>query len=341
MQTIFVVDDSDTNLAMAEDALEDQYNAMTLPSAAKMFMLLEKVRPDLILLDIDMPEMDGFEALHRLKSHEMYANIPVIFLTSLTDAAVEVRCFEMGAVDFIAKPFAAIVLQNRIKTHLSIDELIRKRTAQLQRLQNSIVYVMADMVESRDKSTGGHIERTTAYIKILMDALIERGVYVDELRNWDLDVAASSARLHDVGKIAISDTILNKPGKLTKAEYEEMKTHTTIGERNIDRIVTRTGDEAFLHHAKLFAGYHHERWNGTGYPRKLRGTAIPLQGRILAVADVYDALVSVRPYKNAFTTTEAESIIQESANTHFDPNIVDVFLEVKDRFQEVSVCLNP
>jgi putative two-component system response regulator len=341
MQTIFVVDDSDTNLAMAEEALEDQYNAMTLPSAAKMFTLLEKVRPDLILLDIDMPEMDGFEALHRLKSHEMYANIPVIFLTSLTDTAVEVRCFEMGAVDFIAKPFAAIVLQNRIKTHLSIDELIRKRTAQLQRLQNSIVYVMADMVESRDKSTGGHIERTTAYIKILMDALIERGVYLDELRNWDLEVAASSARLHDVGKIAISDTILNKPGKLTKAEYEEMKTHTTIGERNIDRIVTRTGDEAFLHHAKLFAGYHHERWNGTGYPRKLRGTAIPLQGRILAVADVYDALVSVRPYKNAFTTAEAESIIQESANTHFDPNIVDVFLEVKDRFQEVSVCLNP
>jgi putative two-component system response regulator len=341
MQTIFVVDDSDTNLAMAEDALEDQYNAMTLPSAAKMFTLLEKVRPDLILLDIDMPEMDGFEALHRLKSHEMYANIPVIFLTSLTDTAVEVRCFEMGAVDFIAKPFAAIVLQNRIKTHLSIDELIRKRTSQLQRLQNSIVYVMADMVESRDKSTGGHIERTTAYIKILMDALIERGVYIEELRNWDLDVASSSARLHDVGKIAISDTILNKPGKLTNAEYEEMKTHTTIGERNIDRIVTRTGDEAFLHHAKLFAGYHHERWNGTGYPRKLRGTAIPLQGRILAVADVYDALVSVRPYKNAFTTEEAESIIEESANTHFDPNIVDVFMEVKDRFQEVSVCLNP
>ena len=339
MKTIFVVDDSDTNLAMAEQALEDQYTVMTLPSAAKMFMFLEKITPDLILLDIDMPEMSGFEALQQLKSHDIYANIPVIFLTSLTDIAVEVRCFELGAVDFIAKPFAATVLQHRIRTHLDIDGLIRERTSQLQKLQNSIVYVMADMVESRDKSTGGHIERTTAYIKLLMDALMERGVYVDELQNWDLNMAASSARLHDVGKIAISDTILNKPGKLTPEEYEVMKTHAAVGERNIDRIVTRTGDEAFLRHAKLFAGYHHERWDGTGYPRKLSGTDIPLQGRILAVADVYDALVSVRPYKDAFTREEAESIIEASAGTHFDPNIVGVFLEVKDRFQEILICL--
>ncbi|MCL2762388.1 MAG: response regulator [Treponema sp.] len=339
MKTIFVVDDSDTNLAMADSALEGLYSVMTLPSAAKMFALLEKVAPDLILLDIDMPGMDGFEALQQLKSRDAYASIPVIFLTSLADVSVEARGFEMGAVDFIMKPFAAAVLQNRIKTHLGIDEMIHDRTTQLQRLQNSIVYVMADMVESRDLSTGGHIERTTAYIKILMNALMERGVYVDELRHWDMDIAASSARLHDVGKIAISDLILNKPAKLTKEEYEIMKTHALEGERNIERIILRTGDEAFLRHAKLFAGYHHERWDGTGYPRKLKGAAIPLQGRILAIVDVYDALVSVRPYKKAFTHDQAEYIIKAASGAHFDPNIVDVFLEVKDRFLEVYTCL--
>jgi len=340
MKTIFVVDDSDTNLSMAENALEDLYCVMTMPSAAKMFTLLDKVTPDLILLDIEMPDMNGFEALQQLKSHDAYATIPVIFLTGMTDVSTEVQGFELGAVDFIAKPFSAPVLLNRIKTHLDIDELIHKRTTQLRRLQNSLVYVLANMVESRDKTTGGHIERTTAYIKILMSAMLERGVYVDEMRNWDLDLVASSARLHDLGKIAISDLVLNKTDKLTKEEYEMIKRHAQEGERNIDQIVIRTGNEAFLYHAKLFAGYHHEHWDGTGYPYGLKETNIPLQGRILAVADVYDALVSVRPYKKAYTHEEAMNVIMSNSGKHFDPNIADVFYEVKEQFQEVSLCLS-
>jgi putative two-component system response regulator len=339
VKTIFVVDDSDTNLSMAENALEDLYCVMTLPSATKMFTLLEKVKPDLILLDIEMPDMSGFEALQQLKAHEGHSTIPVIFLTGLMDVAVEVQGLELGAVDFIAKPFSAPVLLNRIKTHLHIDELIQERTSQLRRLQNSIVFVLADMVESRDSSTGGHIERTTAYIKILMNGMMEHGLYLDEISKWDLEVVASSARLHDLGKIVIPDIILNKPTKLTKEEFEVIKTHTIEGERNIDRIVKRTGNEAFLRHAKLFAGYHHERWDGNGYPHGLKEMAIPLQGRIMAVADVFDALVSVRSYKEALSFNEAINTIMSNAGTQFDPDIADVFFEVKERFQEVSTCL--
>jgi len=336
-KTIFVVDDSDTNLSVAKEALKEQYRVMTLPSAAKMFALIEKVKPDLILLDIEMPEMDGFEALSRLKSSGAHAGVPVIFLTSMTDAAIEVRGFELGVVDFVTKPFSAPVLLNRIKTHLNIDEIIRARTAKLQRLQNGIVFVLADMVENRDESTGGHIERTTAYIKILMDAMLEQGLYVDEICDIDFEPFISSARLHDVGKIAISDTILNKPGKLTDEEFAIMKTHAAEGERVIDQIVSRTEDDGeFLRSAKLFAGCHHERWDGKGYPNGLAGGEIPLQGRVMAFADVYDALISERPYKKAFTHDEALNIIMDGAGTQFDPNIAEVLYEVRDQFEAIG-----
>jgi len=327
---------------MAKDALKNAYRAMTMPSALKMFALLEKIKPDLILLDIEMPEMDGFQALEILKNHSEFADVPVIFLTSMTDKAIEVRGFELGVVDFITKPFSEPVLINRIRTHLNIDELIRERTAQLQQkteqlqsLQNSIVYVLADMVENRDHDTGGHVERTATYIRILVDAMIERGVYAHELREMDMDLLISSVRLHDMGKISISDIVLNKPGRLTDEEYAIMKTHTMEGEHFIDQIVYRTEDVEFLQNAKLFAGYHHERWDGTGYPRGLKGTEIPLQGRIMAIADVYDALVSERPYKKPYTSEEAVSIIMDSAGKQFDPLIAEVFYQVKDEFEAV------
>jgi putative two-component system response regulator len=340
VKTIFVVDDSDTNLAMAEEALEEHYRVMTIPSAIKMFMLLEKVTPDLILLDIEMPDMDGIEALRRLKSGSLYVDIPVIFLTGKNDAAVEAHGFELGVVDFITKPFSAPVLLNRIRMHLNIDLLIRERTAQLRRLQGSLVYIMADIVENRDLGADGHIERVTAYIKILMDAMMVRGVYIDEMSKWDFEVIASSARLHDLGKIATSDTILNKPDKLTKEEFETIKTHSAKGEQIIDKIIISTGIEDFLLNAKMFAGYHHERWDGTGYPHALKETEIPLQGRIMAIADVYDALVSKRPYKDAFTDEEAVHIIIDLSGKQFDPKIVEVFLEVKDLFKAVRESLN-
>jgi len=335
MKTIFVVDDSDTNLSMAEAALEDQYRVMTVPSAVKMFDLLDKITPDIILLDIEMPDIDGFTALKRLKSHEMWVTIPIMFLTGRTDAEVEVRGFEMGAIDFLLKPFSPSVLKNRIKTHLNIERIIRERTEQLNRMQNSIVEVLADMVENRDKGTDGHIERTSMFLKILIEGMKERGVYQEEIGKWDVEKMISSARMHDLGKISITDLIINKPGKLTPDEYQIMKTHAIEGERIIDEIIARTGDGDFLRNAKLFAGYHHERWDGKGYPRGLKGVEIPLHGRIMAVVDVYDALVHDRPYKKAFTEEEAVKIIKENSGTHYDPKIVDVFCELRDQFKAV------
>jgi putative two-component system response regulator len=335
MKIIFTVDDSTLNLIMVEEALEPHYTVMTMLSGHKLFLLLEKMTPDLILLDIEMPDMSGFEVLQRLKASEKHAAIPVIFLTAWSDTATEVKGFEMGASDFIHKPFSAPVLLKRIKSHLHVDMLIRERTGQLERLKNGIISVLADMVESRDITTGGHIERTATYIRILIDALLERGIHTDELRSWDLETVAASARLHDVGKIAVSDLILNKPGKLTAEEFETVKTHTAEGERIIDQIVHQTGEEIFLRHARLFAGYHHERWDGAGYPYKLKGEDIPLHGRIMAVADAYDAIVSERPYKPAFSPEEAERLIMADAGKHFDPDIAGVFYDAREKFKAV------
>jgi len=339
VKTIYVVDDSDTNLTMVENVLEKYYNVLTIPSAEKMFEMTNKVKPDLILLDIEMPGMNGFEALERLKSTSELAVTPVIFLTGRNDANTEARGFELGAVDFITKPFSIPVLLNRIKMHLDIDQLIRNRTIQLQRLQNGIVSVLADMVENRDKSTGGHIIRTTAYIKILMNAMMEHGVYAEEMNSWNLETAVSSARLHDIGKIVISDMILNKPSRLTESEYRTMKSHAAEGERIIDQIIGQTGEGEFLLNAKMFAGYHHERWDGAGYPHELCETQIPLQGRIMSVVDVYDALVSRRPYKGAFTDDEAVEIIMANTKKQYDPKITAIFFQVRNMFKEVTTCL--
>jgi putative two-component system response regulator len=323
-------------LALAEESLEDEYQVMTLPSAKRMFTLLEKITPHLILLDIEMPEMNGFEALSILKRDERFSDIPVIFLTSRTDAAGEEEGLILGAVDYITKPFTQPVLKRRIKVHLDVDELVREQTMRLRHLQSGIVFVLADIVENRDMITGGHIERTTGYLKILMEAMLKEGVYIDELKKWDLELTASAARLHDVGKITISDTILNKPARLTDEEYELIKSHVTEGERVINQMIDHTGEEAFLNHAKLFAGMHHEHWDGSGYPRKLSGTDIPLEGRIMAIADVYDALVSERPYKKPFTHEEAIAIIQADAEKHFDPAIVGVLMKVHEKFKSVD-----
>ncbi|MCL2498543.1 MAG: response regulator [Symbiobacteriaceae bacterium] len=336
-KTIFIVDDNDTNLAMAEEVLWEHYRVLTMPSGGRMFALLEHIHPDLILLDIGMPEMDGFEVLQKLKSDARYSDIPVMFLTSMTDTAVEVRGFELGVVDFITKPFSAPVLQNRINSHLNIDMIIRERTAKLQQLQNSLVFVLADMVENRDQETGGHVERTASYLQILLTAMLQQGVYADEIRQINQDAFISSARLHDVGKISISDSILNKPGKLTAEEFDIMKSHVIEGERIIERITARTGDEEFLLHAKLCAAYHHERWDGNGYPHKLQGLDIPLQGRMMAIVDVYDALISVRPYKTAFSEEEAIRIIQENAGEQFDPHITRVFCSLREDLHAIAL----
>ena len=347
---IFIVDDNETNLTVAEDALIKHYKVIALPSAAKMFEALTKFTPDLILLDVEMPEMNGFEAMKKIKSSDSYANIPVIFLTGLSDAASEAYGIELGAVDFIMKPFTEPVLINRIRKHLDIDEMVRERTRQLayrteqlarrseqlERLRNGIVFALADLVEGRDSNTGGHIDRTSTYIDILVNAMMEHGVYHEEMKEWDLDSVVSSARLHDIGKISIPDSVLNKPDKLTDEEFDVIKTHPEAGRRMIDQMIKMTGEEDFLRNARLFAEFHHEKWNGSGYPHKMKGTGIPLQGRIMAVIDVYDALVSDRPYKKAFSHEKAISIIQEDSGSHFDPLIADLFVKINENIKEAK-----
>ena len=339
MKTIFVVDDSDTNLMAAKTALDGTYKTFAFPSASKMFDLLEKstIFPDLILLDVEMPEMDGFEAMKTIKSTPKWKPIPVIFLTAKHDAESEIQGFEMGALDFITKPFSPPVLIKRIETHIETDKLIKKSLQTVHNIHHATLSVIADMVECRDKVTGGHIERTQAYLEILVKELVRAGNYTEKISGWDIRLLLPSAQLHDVGKIVVSDTILNKPDKLTEEEFDLIKQHCIEGERIIDRITCKTMDDGFLFHAKIFAGYHHERWDGTGYPRKLAGADIPLEGRIMAIVDVYDALLSERPYKKRFTHEQAVGIIQEGSGTHFDPKVVEAFLNVADDFSRGSI----
>jgi len=331
-KTIFVVDDSLSNLSLAEEALENHYRVITLSSADKMYKTLEKLVPDLILLDIAMPDESGFDAMKKLKSIKAYSDIPVIFLTALTDTFNEALGIELGAIDFITKPFSEAVLLNRVRNHIQIDELVHKRTEQLNSMKDSIVLTMSSLVESRDVFTGGHIERTTKFLKILLGAMIDHGVYIDEIDEWDVDSFVSSARLHDVGKIYVADAILNKPKSLSQAEFESIKTHSSEGEKIIDQMIKQTGDMEFLHSAKLVAAYHHERWDGSGYPYGLSGEEIPLPGRLMAIIDVYDALVSERPYKKPVAHEDAVKTIISESGTHFDPKIIEVFRDVNDRF---------
>jgi putative two-component system response regulator len=339
MKTIYVVDDNMINLHTAKEVLSDGYKVITLSSALIMFEFLENIVPDLILLDIVMPELDGFGALKRLRTDKRFEMIPVIFLTSKSDADTEVLGFEMGVVDFIHKPFSPPVLLNRIKTHLNIDALIRERTKKLVEqaeelllLKNGLVFTMADLVENRDHNTGGHVDRTAMYMKMLIDEMLEQGLYADDMKNWNIESVISSARLHDVGKIAIADSILNKPGALTDDEYEIMKTHSTEGARIIDNAIGRTGSAEFLFNAKTIALYHHERWDGTGYPHGLKETDIPLLGRMMAVVDVYDAIVSARSYKEPLPNRTAIFMIEQESGKHFEPVIARAFITAIEKY---------
>jgi len=354
---IILVDDNMTNLTMGRNMLKQFYEVYPAPSAARLFEIIENITPDLVLLDIEMPEMNGYEAIQRLKSDSRFAYIPVIFLTAKSDESSELKGFDLGAVDYIAKPFSGPLLLKRIANQLLIvrqrndllanraalkdyaDNLeikVRDKTKEVIDLQNAVLATMADLVEFRDKLTGGHVIRTQRYLKALLDELILEGTYAEKVKKWDMDFFLASAQLHDVGKIAISDLILNKPGKLTPEEFEIMKSHVTVGVAAIEKIIRNTKEHTFLDHAALIAGNHHEKWDGTGYPKGLDGENIPLEGRLMAIADVYDALIAVRPYKKAFTHEEARKIIIEGAGAHFDPVLVEVFKKVEAEFEKAS-----
>jgi len=344
---IVMVDDDITNLNVARNNLAGRYSIVTVPSGEKLFNLLDKISPSLILLDIEMPVMNGYEVMKKLKSEEKTAHIPVIFLTAKIDPASEVEGLNLGAVDYITKPFSRDLLIKRIDLHilfekqrrellsynLSLESEVGKQTQTVLELQNAIIKIIAELVESRDSITGGHIERTQHYIKLLLDFLIEHNVYADIISSWDINLFVMSSQLHDVGKITIKDYILMKPAKLTEDEFEEMKHHTVAGVEIINRIEENTTESEFLTYAAALAVSHHEKWDGSGYPYGLSGNDIPLQGRLMALVDVYDALTNDRPYKKAFTHKEAVEIIKSGSGTHFDPLIADIFLLHEKEFE--------
>jgi putative two-component system response regulator len=348
-KAILLVDDNPTNLTAGKNMLKDEYKVYPVPSAEIMFDLLENVEADLILLDIEMPDMNGYEAIKKLKDDERYADIPVIFLTMKTDEGSELEGLSLGAIDYVTKPFCAPLLLKRISNHLdsqmqkrelknlneNLEELVQQKTKEVFDLQNAVLSTVADLVEFRDDVTGGHVVRTQQFLELLVREMINQGLYSDETRKWDMRYLIPSAQLHDVGKISIPDEILNKPGKLTDEEFEIMKSHTEIGVNVIRRIEEKAPNHDFLRSARLIAGSHHEKWDGSGYPAGLSGHDIPLEGRLMAIADVYDALISTRPYKRAFSTDEARQIIEEGKGSHFDPALVGIFLNVADQFSAV------
>ncbi|MDR1249877.1 MAG: response regulator, partial [Treponema sp.] len=317
-ESVMLVDDNPSSLRVGKTVLSEKYTAFTAPSAEKMFSLLEKNTPALILLDVDMPEMNGYEAIRILKEKPETKNIPVIFLTGKTGTEAELEGLDLGAVDYIAKPFMPPLLLKRIESHLLVEsqkktleaqkriletqqgelknfndnlqKMVDEKTKTVLELQDAILKTVADLVESRDDITGGHIERTRRGVGLLVKALEGHPLVGREVAAWDFDLLLESSQLHDVGKIAISDHILKKPGKLDPEEFEEMKKHAAFGVQIIERIEASANSVSdFLKHAKIFAGTHHEKWDGSGYPNGLAGTGIPLQGRIMALADVYDA----------------------------------------------------
>jgi putative two-component system response regulator len=350
-EKLILVDDNPSNLRAGKNVLSERYEVYTAPSAAKLFDILKDIKPGMILLDIEMPEMNGYEAIKILKSKEETRDIPVIFLTGKTDTENELEGLDLGAIDYITKPFVPPLLLKRIEVHLLVEaqkktlevqqkelknfndnlqKMVEDKTKTVLELQDAILKTVADLVESRDDITGGHIERTQRGVALLVEALEGHPAYGREIAAWDIKLLLQSSQLHDVGKIAISDRILQKPGRLTPEEFDEMKKHTAFGGRIIEKIEAATSASDFLKYAKIFARTHHEKWDGTGYPLGLKGEDIPIQGRIMALADVYDALVSERPYKKAFTHGEAVKIIQEARGTHFDPVLADIFITVID-----------
>lgn len=336
-KTILMIDDVKLNLATARDVLKDEYILHEAMSAREGFAVLENVVPDLILLDIVMPEMDGYEMITQLKDSRRLRNIPVIFLTAETDPKSEVKGFDLGAADFIGKPFVAEVMKRRIETQLelaqyqqSLEKIVEQKVEENEKLQDMLSAGFAELVESRDGVTGGHVKNTSIYYAAFVRYLKTVPLYKEEVTDEFIKLSIRSAPLHDIGKIGIDDYVLRKETSLEKKEMEYMKTHSELGGQTFHKIRKTFVENEFLKIAEHMALYHHERWDGTGYPMGLSGTKIPLEARIMSIVDVYDALTSKRPYKEPFSHEKACEIILDGRGKQFDPDLVDEFMKAQD-----------
>ncbi len=351
-QTILAVDDTPDNLSLINSLLTPDYQVKIATRGRKALEVAAgDPSPDLILLDIMMPEMDGYEVCRRLKEDDKTHDIPVIFLTALDHDEDEERGLELGAVDYISKPIRPSILLARVKTHLSLKEAkdflheqnaileakVAERTHQLAIVQDVTMLAMGSLAETRDNETGNHIRRTQYYIKALAQRLAQRPRYRDVLTPELVELLFKSAPLHDIGKVGVPDNILLKPGKLSDEEFHVMKSHTVLGHDAILAAEEKLdGAQSFLAHARDISLSHHERWDGKGYPHGLAGEDIPMSSRLMAVADVYDALISRRVYKPPFPHQKAVDIILEGKGTQFDPEIIDAFAEMADDFADIA-----
>jgi putative two-component system response regulator len=351
-QSILIVDDTPDNLTLMTGLLKDTYKTRVANNGERALKLAATLPyPDLILLDIMMPGIDGYEVCQRLKQDAATAEIPIIFLTARTEVEDEQKGFDVGCVDYITKPISPPIVLARVKTHLLLKSArdflkdqnafleaeVARRVKEIQTVQDTTIMAMGSLAETRDNETGNHIRRTQHYVRVLAEKLRENPKYAKDLDEATIELLYKSAPLHDIGKVGIPDRILLKPGKLTAEEFEIMKTHTTLGrdailaaERQLD------APSSFLRYAREIAYSHQEKWDGSGYPEGLVGPLIPLSARLMAVADVYDALISRRVYKPAMPHDKAVAVIREGRGSHFDPDIVDVFDQALEDFRKIA-----
>lgn len=351
-QTVLVVDDTPDNLSLMSGLLKDRYKVKVANSGEKAIKIAQaQEAPDLILLDIMMPGLSGYEVCQILKKNSFTRSIPIIFLTSMSSTEDEKKGLELGAVDFITKPINPAIVLVRVATQLQVkaaadflkdqnaylEQEVVKRTRELAAIQDVTILAMASLAETRDNDTGNHIRRTQHYIKALAEHLRNHPRFSHFLSDHNISLLFKSAPLHDIGKVGIPDRILLKPGRLVAEEFEIMKTHCKLGRDAIEHAEERLGLEVdFLKFAKDIAYSHQEKWDGSGYPEGLAGDAIPISARLMAVADVYDALISRRVYKDSMPHEKAVGIIAEGRGTHFDPDVADAFLALADEFNRIA-----
>jgi putative two-component system response regulator len=349
--TILIVDDTETNIDILVEVLKE-YDVVVALDGATALEIIQQESIDLILLDVMMPVMDGYQVCQELKKNPNTKEIPIIFLTAKIQPDDEIRGLELGAVDYITKPFNPPIVCSRIRNHLLLKKAqdllknhnerleyeVQERTKDISAIQDVTINAMASLVETRDNETGGHILRTQNYILLLIDYLQDHPRFKDELTPNNKEMIYKSAPLHDIGKIGIPDYVLHKPGKLSPEEFDIMKTHTLLGYDAIlsaEKVLPNT-KLSFLHFARQIALSHHEKWDGTGYPNGLKGDEIPIAARFMALADVYDALISKRAYKEAMAHEQAVEIILRGKEIHFDPDIVDAFQKLHKRFKQIA-----